>query len=315
LPGAGRVPGLLTLGQVEIALLARRHGLELLHDPVGVYPFALAGCARVVTVHDAFPCVRPQTSTALERLLYRYWLPVALGQAGAVITVSAQSQADILRYYALPAEKVTVIPIARDPRFCPLPPEAVRPVLERHHIRGAYILYVGSLQPRKNLLRLLAAYRRLRAWSPGWRLVIVGARNYRQSIPVVAAIQDLGLEEWVQFTGFVEEEDLPALYNGADLFVFPSLYEGFGLPPLEAMACGVPVVTSNVSSLPEVVGDAALLVDPYQEEQIYTAMRRVLEDPQLAEDLRHKGLQRAARFTWQRMAEETLAVYREVLHS
>ena len=130
---------------------------------------------------------------------------------------------------------------------------------------------------------------------------------------MVETVEKLGLKPRVHFTGFVEEEDLPALYNGADLFVFPSLYEGFGLPPLEAMACGTPVVTSNTSSLPEVVGDAAIMVDPYNVDAISEAMARVLNDPVLAEDLRQRGLLQAEQFSWQKMAEETIEVYKKVL--
>jgi glycosyltransferase involved in cell wall biosynthesis len=169
------------------------------------------------------------------------------------------------------------------------------------------------VEPRKNLLRLLEAYQEVRKWSQSWRLVIVGARNYWKSSPVAQKVKDLGLEGQVKFTGYIPDEDLPALYNGADLFCFPSLYEGFGLPVLEAMACGTPVVTANSSSLPEVAGEAALLVDPYIVTELAAAMRRVLEDPALAEDLRQKGLERVKQFTWEKTARETIAVYEKVL--
>src|SRR5262249_38222888 len=147
--------------------------------------------------------------------------------------------------------------------------------LARHNITFPYILYVGSIEVRKNLARLLEAYGRLRLWSQNWKLVIVGARKWKFS-PVFEAIQRLELEPHVHFTGYVADEDLPALYSGADLFAFPSIYEGFGLPVLEAMACGTPVITSNTSSLPEVAGDAALLVDAYDVDAIASAMRGVL---------------------------------------
>jgi glycosyltransferase involved in cell wall biosynthesis len=145
-------------------------------------------------------------------------------------------------------------------------------------------------------------------------LVIVGARNFWKSSPVVKEVKELGLKSYVRFTGYVPDEDLPAIYSGADLFVFPSIYEGFGLPVLEAMACGIPVVTSNTSSLPEVAGDAALLVDPYSVDEIAAAMRRVLCDPDVAAELCAKGLQRAKQFSWERTARETIAVYEKVLN-
>jgi glycosyltransferase involved in cell wall biosynthesis len=207
---------------------------------------------------------------------------------------------------------VMVIPEAANARYRQLDPDAVAPALGRYGVEPPYILYVGSLEKRKNLPRLLQAYARLRQDLPGWKLVIVGARKWK-SAPIFDTLSRLGLEPYVHFTGFVEEDDLPALYNGADLFCFPSLYEGFGLPVLEAMACGTPVVTSSTSSLPEVAGEAALLVDPYDVEAIAAAMRRVLSDPELAQDLRARGLARAAQFTWERTARETIAVYERVL--
>ncbi len=186
-------------------------------------------------------------------------------------------------------------------------------MLQKLGIQRPYILYVGSIEPRKNLLRLLQAYARLREVAPQWRLVIVGARNIWLSSPLILEIDKMSLKPWVQFTGFIPESDLPALYNGADLFAFPSLYEGFGLPVLEAMRCGTPVVTSNLSSLPEVAGDAAILVDPYDVEAIASAMQRALTDPALAQDLQRRGLEWSEGFTWERTARQTLALYQKVL--
>ena len=315
LPGSARVPGLLTLGQFQIARHARRLDLDLVHDPTGVFPLALVGCKKVVTVHDVFPFVTPKTSTVLEKMVYRLWLPIALRRADAIITVSDHSKGDIIRILPFTKERIFVIPTAKHPDYRPLPAEAVQPVLAKLTIPTPYILYVGSLEPRKNLLRLLQAYAQLRHHHPRHHLVIVVARNFWKNAPVVETVEELALKPWVHFTGFVEEEDLPALYNGADLFVFPSLYEGFGLPPLEAMACGTPVVTSNSSSLPEVVGDAAIMVDPYDVDAIADAMARVLDDPALADDLRQRGLARAGQFSWERMAQETIKVYQHVLGS
>jgi glycosyltransferase involved in cell wall biosynthesis len=192
-------------------------------------------------------------------------------------------------------------------------PVEVQPVLERYQLSQPYILYVGSIEPRKNLLRLLQAYARLRKDLPGWKLVLVGARNAWKSTPISEEMRKLNLAPWVQLTGYIPEEDLPALYNGAGLFAFPSLYEGFGLPVLEAMACGTPVITSNVSSLPEVAGDAALLVDPYNVEEIAAAMVNVLSDQELSEDLHRRGLERSKEFSWERTAQQTLEVYKKVL--
>lgn len=312
LPGARRMPGLLTLGQAEIACLARRHGLRVIHDPTGCMLLALTGAGRVVTVHDVIPYVYPGTRTRLDWLIYHLWLPLAARRADAVITDSAVSKSGIVRFLKINPEKVSVIPLAAAPRFRPLDPQAVQPALARYGVERPYILYVGSLDARKNLPRLLQAYARLCVSRPGWALVIVGAHKWMVA-PIAETVQRLALAPHVRFTGFVAEEDLPALYNGADLFVFPSLCEGFGLPVLEAMACGTPVVTSNTSSLPEVAGDAALLVDPTDVAAITEAMERVLSDPVLAADLRARGLARASQFSWERTARETLAVYERVL--
>jgi glycosyltransferase involved in cell wall biosynthesis len=312
LPGAYLLPGLLTVGQAGIALYARRLGLDLVHDPTGAMALLLARAPRVLTIHDAIPYVYPQTSTRLDWLIYRVWLPLAVRAASAVITDSAHSREDILTHLPVAPERVAVVPLAADRRFRPLPLAQVEPVLRHYGLQRPYILYVGALESRKNLPRLLEAYALLRAWSPRWRLMIVGAAKWKFS-PIFDAVQRLGLEGHVDFTGYVADEHLPALYAGADLFAFPSLYEGFGLPVLEAMACGAPVVTSNTSSLPEVAGDAALLVDPTDVRQIAQAMWLVLSQPALAAELRARGLARAAQFTWKRTARETIAVYERVL--
>ena len=312
LPGARLLPGLLTIGQIEIAWCAWRRNLGLIHDPTGAMPLLLTGARRVATIHDVIPYIYPETSSRLDWLIYRCWLPLAVRRLDAIITVSEQSRSDIIRYLPTQPEDVTVIPEAASNTYCVLDQAEVAVALARHGIDFPYILYVGSVEARKNLPRLLAAYAQLREWSGQWKLVIIGARKWKSN-PVFDTVRQLGLESHVHFTGYVEESDLPALYNGASLFVFPSLYEGFGLPVLEAMACGTPVVTSNTSSLPEVAGDAALLVDPSDVAAIAWAMRRVLDDHALSAKMRAKGLARAREFTWERTARETIAVYERVL--
>ena len=312
LPGARLLPGLLTLGQLEIAIQAQRHGLQLIHDPTGSAPLYLTSARRVATIHDVIPYVYPETSTRLDWLIYHIWLPLAVRRLHAIITDSQASKRDIVLHLPVHPEKIMVIPAAASAHYRPMPGEAIEPALQRYGVTSPYILYVGSLESRKNLPRLLQAYAKLREWSQQWHLVIVGARKWKYT-PIFETVQQLDLQSHVHFTGYVEEEDLPALYNGADLFMFPSLYEGFGLPVLEAMACGTPVVTSNSSSLPEVAGDAALLVDPYDVDAIAGAMQRVLAKPDLAGEMREKGLANAAQYTWERTARETIAVYEKVL--
>jgi len=314
LRGCGRLPGLLTVGNLAIAATARWCGLDLIHDPTGVTPFLFgAGGARtVVTVHDVFAWSLPGTSTLLDTLIYRHWLPRVLPRVDAIITDSAISKMDIARYLDIGADRIRVVELGVSSRCRPSGSSEQARVREQHGLPPCYVLSVGSIEPRKNLDRLLRAYHQL--WQAGEHraLVVVGAERWRHS-GIMQIVKELDLEQRVTFTGHVSDEDLPGVYSAADLFVFPSLYEGFGLPPLEAMACGTPVVCSNTSSLPEVVGDAAITVDPYDVEALAEAMRRVLSDADLANDLRQRGLERAAGFTWERTAKETVEVYREVL--
>jgi glycosyltransferase involved in cell wall biosynthesis len=310
--GIARLPALLTLGQWSIARAAKEHGLSLVHDPTGTAPLLLCGARRVVTIHDVIPFIYPQTSTLLDKLIYRAWLPFATHQLDAIITDSTCSKVDIVRYLGVRPEMVTAIPAAANADYHPRSPADIQPTLERYGIQQPFLLSVSSIEARKNLPRLLEAFTILRQWQPGLKLVIVGARRWKFS-SVFETVKQLQLEPDVHFTGFVAEADLPALYNGADLFVFPSLYEGFGLPVLESMASGTPVITSRVSSLPEVAGNAAILVDPYNVDTIAQAMWQVLQDPQLAANLREKGLAWANQFSWERTARETLAVYERVL--
>ncbi|MBE9474191.1 MAG: glycosyltransferase family 4 protein, partial [Chloroflexi bacterium] len=252
LMGAGLLPSLLTLGQIEIGWYSRKQNLELIHDPTGSAPLLLTPIKRVVTVYDAVPWVYPDTSTVLDQLIYHLWLPRALSHVDKVLTASDHSKRDISKYLNIPMEKITVIHLAAGEHFRPLKEPVIRSALNRAGVSQPYILYVGSIEPRKNLIRLLEAYAQLRHWSTRWDLVVVGARNIWKSSPVGETTEKLKLKPFVHFTGYIPDVDLPGIYNGADLFVFPSLYEGFGLPVLEAMACGTPVITSNTSSLPEV---------------------------------------------------------------
>jgi glycosyltransferase involved in cell wall biosynthesis len=313
LRGARLLPGLLTLGQIEIGLHSRWHGLELIHDPTGTAPLLLSTQKRVVTIHDALPFIYPDTSSTLDWLVYHYWLPYATRFVDQIVTDSSRSKSDIARFLGVQMERITVIPLAAGKQFRPLPEDEVTPVLERIGIQDHYILFVGSLEPRKNLINLLEAYTLLLNWSSEWNLVIVGARNFWKSESSKKFVEQHNLKSYVHFLGYIPDEDLPALYNGADLFVFPSLYEGFGLPVLESMACGTPVVTSNTSSLPEVAGDAAYLVDPQNVEEIADALKHVLSDVDLANDLRSRGLERAQNFTWEKTASQTIAVYEQAL--
>ena len=241
-------------------------------------------------------------------------LPHSLARTDAIITVSTQSQQDIERFLYVPTAQVVVIAEAAEAHFTHIGDTPERSaILARYGITSPYILYVGAINGRKNIARLLDAYAMLAPRHPHVNLVIGGKRQW-QTGEIDTTLQRLNLGQRLHFTGYVDDTDLPALYSAAELFVFPSLYEGFGLPPLEAMACGAAVVTSNTSSLPEVVGDAAVLIDPYDVSALADAMDRLLSDAALRADMQQRGLAQAARFTWKRTAQDTRAVYDRLLH-
>jgi glycosyltransferase involved in cell wall biosynthesis len=231
-----------------------------------------------------------------------------------VLTVSEASKKDILDYFHIPETKIDVIYNAIDERFNEPPaPDEIERVKERYQLNDPFVLYAGNIKPHKNLERLIEAFHMFRRPSfENVKLLIIGDQITKYAT-LRRAVHRLKLHKHVRFFGFVTDQTLAALYRLAAVFVFPSLYEGFGLPPLEAMASGAPVITSNVSSLPEVVGDAALLIDPYDPEAIADAMRRVLSDEPLRLDLKERGHQRARYFSWDRSVQRVHEIYQEVL--
>ncbi|MDQ3702124.1 MAG: glycosyltransferase family 4 protein [Chloroflexota bacterium] len=315
-PGARLLPALMSWGAVQLPFIARRQALPLIHDPAGVSPFVVSHRAgrykRIVTLHDAIAFRYPEGYTRLNNFLHRQYVPATLRNVDAVITVSEDSRKDLVHFLQLPPHKVFVVPNAAGPAFRPLPSEVALETARRYGAAPPFILYVGALEARKNVPTLLHAFARLRPHFPEVTLVICGQPTWKfAEIPKTLAALDLASS--VRFTGFVADADLPALYNAAAVFCFPSFYEGFGLPVLEAMACGTPVVCSKASSLPEVAGDAALLVEPSDIIGLADALAGPLADQALAASLRERGLARAATFSWARAAELTLGVYRHVL--
>ena len=289
---------------------------DLRHRPVdvfhGVTGFELPGrgpWALVTTVHDLVPLRLPALVPARHRWAVRCLLGGAVRRARRVIAVSETTRGELLARYRLPPERVVVVPEAAAPHFAPPPPAALAAAHARFGLTRPYVLFVGLLEPKKNLsvlLKAVAALRRRGVWGDT-ELVVVGAPGWGPD--PVHRVQTLGLEGAVRFVGPVADAELPALYGGALAFAFPSLWEGFGLPALEAMAAGAPVVASNRGALPEVTGGAALLVDP-SPGPLADALGRLLADPLLRERLREAGLARAAAFSWERTARETLSVYR-----
>jgi len=272
----------------------------------------LRGVPTVLTVHDLIFRRYPQHHKPLNRWYLNATLPLYCRRADHIIAVSEQTKRDVMAAYGVPADKISVIYEAADARFRPQPAEAVAEVRARYRLPDRYLLFVGTIEPRKNLGRVLAAFERLHAEGLTDALVIVGKRGWLYD-DFFARLEQSPVKRAVLFPGFVPDADLPAIYAGAQALAFPSEFEGFGLPVLEAMACGAPVVCSNSSSLPEVAGDAALRVDPADTDAITAALRRVVADADLAAELARRGVAQAARFSWQRAAAETLAVYWQLI--
>jgi len=269
---------------------------------------------NVVTIHDMlqytneFPATRHP-----EKKIRRY--ERVLTKADRIIAVSGHTKREILRYFPVDPEKIDIVHHGVEERFQPKDPEATRNALQKYEIRLPYLLYVGTFENRKNLPRVLEAFSRVENEYPkSVQLVLVGSSRLRGE-EAREKLRTVALGENVRAVGYVSRTDLPFLYSGALAFLFPTLYEGFGLPVLEAMACGAAVITSNVTSLPEIAGDAALLVDPFDVDSIAQAILQLLEDPELRTEYVRRGFRRAGEFSWERSARETLAVYRKTLKS
>ena len=267
----------------------------------------------VVTIHDLAHEHYPEFFHPLEAYRMKKLVRWTAGRADHILTVSEFSAADIARRFGVPPEKITVAYQAPAPVFRPRDRTQCREHLARNYgIDSPFILYVGRIQARKNLPRLVEAYARVRKQGISAKLVMVGKKDW-QSERLVEKIKELGLESSVIFPGFVPFDDLPLFYNAAELFVFPSLFEGFGLPVVESMASGVPTITSFGSSLEEVAGDGALLVDPRDTGSIADALSRLLRDPELRNDLASRGIKRSAELKSGDLTQKTLDVYRSLV--
>jgi glycosyltransferase involved in cell wall biosynthesis len=301
-----RIPLTLT---VEL----RRRPIDILHVQYTAPPFT--PCPVINTIHDLSFEHLPETFKRRSFRQMRLTIRRSARTAAHVITDSNFSRDDILNTYNLPPDRVTATPLAASSNFKPVSDAGeITRVREKYKISGDYILTVGSIQPRKNIPRLIRAYAsmcRECSLDPLPKLVIAGKRGWLYEDTLKTA-ETSSAREQIIFTGYVPDKELPALYSDARCFVYPSYFEGFGIPALEAMRCGTPTITANRTCFPEVVGDAALMVDPFDEQAIAAALLRILSDKQLREELMAKGLKRAAQFDWKITARQTLAVYESV---
>ncbi len=267
----------------------------------------------VLTIYDLTYLFFPEYHLPLNRWYLTLMLPRLARRADALIVISENTRHDLIQRMKIPPEKIHVIPLGVNRTFQPIQdPRTGARVREKYHLPMRFILYFGTIEPRKNLLVLLDAYHALLARDDTPPDLVFAGRKGWQYQSVFQRVRDLGLDQRIRFTSWVDEADAPAMMNAATVFVYPSLYEGFGLPPLEAMACGTPVVCSNASSLPEVVGEGGILFDPRDTGALTNALARVLTDERLRVDMRERGLAQAAKFSWERAARETLAVYGSV---
>ncbi|MCW1971099.1 MAG: glycosyltransferase family 4 protein [Anaerolineae bacterium] len=275
----------------------------------------LAQAKRVFTFHDAIFALFPQYHLPMNLLYLNTMMPRFLRRADAIIAVSECSKRDCVRLYGVDPAKIRVIYEGVNPRYRPIhDPKRHAHVREKYHLPPKFLLYLATIEPRKNLVALVEAYHALlnTEHADDVHLVIAGKKGWLFQ-PVFDRVRELGLESRVHFTDWVDDDDAPVMMSMAEAFVFPSLYEGFGLPPIEAMACGTPVVCANTSSLPEVVGSAGLLFDPADVRWLAQALVRVLFDAPMRAELRARGLMQAAKFSWQNAARETLQVYHDVV--
>jgi glycosyltransferase involved in cell wall biosynthesis len=291
-----------------------RLGLDVLHSPDFIPPHR-PSCRSVITVHDLAFLLYPHFLTK-ESARYYGHIDQAVRWTDQIIAVSESTKRDTVQHLGVPEDKITVVYEAANPVFRPIGHEqARREVWDRYGIEDRFILFVSTIEPRKNVPTLLRAVWQLReSYKESVHLVVAGGKGWLFE-DAFAAVEKLKLDSRVHFLGRVSSEDLLSLYNAAELLAHPAFYEGFGLPPLEAMACGLPVVVSNVASLPEVVADAGLLIDPHDVDELAVSMWRVLNDGGLRQEMRDKGLRQAARFSWERAARETLAIYHRALHA
>ncbi|MGI5825028.1 MAG: glycosyltransferase family 4 protein [Bacillota bacterium] len=279
------------------------------HNGIGRYDYENAGCPFAVTVHDVIPYVLPETVGRGYRKIFTEQMPEILYRAAHIIAVSHNTKNDLIRLGGVREEKISVIYEGKNEIFQPLPGDFVRGCLEKYYgLDLPYILYVGGFSGRKNVVSLLYAFSRLVKSSGALKLVLVGKPSpNREALEKTA--RSLGIGERIAWLADVPLWDLPLLYNGAAMLVYPSLYEGFGLPVLEAMACGTPVITGGNSSIPEVVGRAGILLDVGDREELAFAMELVLNSKTTSAAMSKRGIARAAGFTWEKTAEKTWKVF------
>ncbi len=306
-------PQRLLWDQVIFPNRARQKKVDLLHQPCFSAPLLYPGRV-IVTCHDLISIFFPANLPLASRLFYSQWEPFSYRKASKIIAISEHTKKDLMAFLKIPEEKISVIQLAASRDFRPVKSKKTLKKIQKKYRTGPnYILDVGTLEPRKNLSFLVRAYALAVREGADVNLVITGKKGWYFE-GLFKLVAELNLKNKIIFTGYVEEKNLPALYSGAKAFVFPSLYEGFGLPPLEAMACGAPVISSSTSSMPEVIGQAGILISPKDERVWAQNILKILRDKGLARTLSQMGLRQAKKFSWEETARKTIEVYKEVIN-
>lgn len=296
--------------EVHIPARLSEEGVEIYHVPQnGIGLPKRKESKYVVTIHDLIPYTMPETVGKGYLRIFLNQMPRIMEQADLIITVSEYSKRDIIRYFNLPSEKIVVTHLAPEDFYRPLPSHVVNPVLEKYHLLPGYVLYVGGFSQRKNIRAILKAFAYIKNEIPTQQRIVLAGSPGRSTEELQELARQLGIEDRVDFPGFIPVEEMAHLYNGAKLFIYPSYYEGFGLPPLEAMACGVPVITSNTTSIPEVVGDGARTISPDDDLELAEEMVKHLLNEEAWKSLQQKGFHRVAQFDWRKTAARTLQAY------
>ena len=295
--------------QVLLPLNIAKEKIDVFLTPYFKAPFFLPS-NTVLIINDLIPLLFPEELRLFKRIYFRFVCGMAARRAKRIITISVNSRDDIVKYLRLPADKIEIVHLGVEKRFMS-PDIRIEEIRRKYALPQKFILYLGNLSPHKNVQGLIKSYAVLPVnLRKQYKLVLGASKSGKYFSYIEKVIREMELAQDVLFTGFIEDKDLPAVYHMSSLFAYPSLYEGFGLPPLEAMAGGCPVVSSNTSSMPEVLGDAALFFNPYHVEEISQAIRHMLDDENLRNKFRQKGLERAKLFTPEKMASETLGVFK-----
>lgn len=294
----------------------KENNIDLYHIPQnGIGLSNNIDCKKIVTIHDLIPYILPETVGKGYLKKFLDFMPKIIENSSAIITVSEYSKKDIIKFFPnFPKDKIFVTPLAADKKFIPLDKDICRlDIQKKYNFSTPYLLYIGGFSARKNVCGLIKGFKNsLKSLNKKISLVIAGSLK-DDAKSIIDLINSLDLKDKVILTGFIEDEYLPILYNGSEGFIYPSYYEGFGLPPLEAMSCKIPVITSNVTSIPEVVKDCGILIDPSKEDSLSEAIETIINNEDFRNFIAEKGYKRSKDFSWDKTAENTLSVYKDIL--